>query len=128
MVPVYHNQKGVSLVELLVSMALVSIIFTGLLQISIMSTSRNVENALRVEATAIAEMRMNEARNTPFTALVSSAATVTRNFRGVQNYPFNTQLTVLTLNADNSQVNVAVTWTYKGRQHTHSISTVVTQR
>lgn len=111
-------------------MMLVSIIFTGLLQISIMSTSRNVENALRVEAIAVAETRMNQARNTPYAALVSDGlpVAVTRNFRGVQNYPFNVQMTVLALTATSSQINVAVTWTYKGRQSTHSISTVVTDR
>lgn len=125
----YRNQKGVSIIELLVSMLLVSIIFTALLQISIMSTSRNMENALRDEAVAVAEMRMNEARNTPFAALVSDAASVavTRNFRGVKDFPFSTRLTRVDLTTTSAQVNMVVTWTYKGRSYTHSISTVVNE-
>jgi prepilin-type N-terminal cleavage/methylation domain-containing protein len=122
------NKKGTSLIEILVSLALVSIVFTGLLQSSILAVKTNVQNLVRDEAVSIAEQQMNVARNTSFDALVTAPTlTINRNFRGITNFPFGTNMNVTPLDNpnNNKQVAIAVTWSRQGVSYTHNITTVV---
>lgn len=123
----YLDTRGTSLVEVLISLLLTTVVFAALVQTALLAVNKNVENMMRDEAISIAEMRMNEARNTPFDALASDAApvTVTRDFRGATGFPFNSQMTVTALGADNRQVTITVTWTRRGANYTHTITTVV---
>jgi type II secretory pathway pseudopilin PulG len=122
----FRNETGTSLVEILVAMVLTAIVFGGLLQSSLLVANKNVENLLRDEAVSVAEEGMDAARNMSFTTLVTGASvTITRDFRGVAGFPFNTQRTVTPLGADNKQVDITVTWNRKGKNYRHNISTVV---
>lgn len=123
----YLDRKGTTLVEVLISLLLTAVVFAALVQTALLAVNKNVENLMRDEAVSIAEMRMNQARNSPFGALISDAAPVpvTRDFRGVTGFPFNTQMTVTALGADNRQVTITVTWTRRGANYTHTITTVV---
>jgi Tfp pilus assembly protein PilV len=127
MVPAVHNEKGVTLIEILISLLLTAIVFGGLLQTSLLVVNNNIQNLLRDEAVSIAEERMNQARNTPFVSLISEPADVpvVRNFRGVTAFRFNTRMTIVTIDANNKQVAVRVTWSRKGVTYNHNITTLV---
>ncbi len=127
MVPAVHNEKGVTLIEILISLLLTAIVFGGLLQTSLLVVNNNVENLLRDEAVNIAEERMNQARNTPFASLISETADVPvdRDFRGVTGFRFNTRMTIVNIDANNKQVAVSVTWSRRGVTYNHNITTLV---
>jgi len=80
----------------------------------------------------IAEMRMDEAKNIPYTTLASDPATVTvtRNVRNITNISFITRRTVTAI-SDNSRVDITVTWDWKehalasGNPYTYTTSTIV---
>ncbi len=58
------NQKGVTLVEVLISLVILLIVFMGLIQASILSINHNLRNAMRDEAVRIASEYMSRARST----------------------------------------------------------------
>lgn len=126
---VFLNEKGTSLIEILISILLTAVVFTGLLKSSLLAVNANVENLLRDEAVAIAEQRINEARDMSFDTLTNAsdavAVPVLRNFRGITGFQFNRQMTVTSLNTNNNQVVIRVQWTRKNITHTHTITTVV---
>jgi hypothetical protein len=113
-----------------VALVLTAVVFTGLLQTSLLVMNTNFINLLRDEAVSIAEQEMNRARNLPFAALVSGTTTTTinRDFRGVISFPFQAATTVTNLDASNRQVTVAITWTRRGNDYNHNITTVVRQQ
>lgn len=131
----YLNERGAtSLVEILVALVLMTVVFTGLLTSSILVANQNMETLLRDEATAIAEQRMNEARDMPFDTLTLPATSdpalpagfsVTRAFRGLTGFTFHRCMTVTPLNSNNNQVVVQVQWTQKSILHTHAITGLV---
>jgi type II secretory pathway pseudopilin PulG len=124
--PAFRNEKGTSLVEILVALVLTAIVFTGLVQTSLLVTNKNVENLLRDEAVTIAEAEMSAARNMTFTSLISvPSVTTTRDFRGVAGFQFHALRTVTPLDVNNKQVDITVTWTRKTTDYRHTISTVV---
>ncbi len=123
--PAFRNERGTTLVEILIAMLLTAIVFSGLITTGLLVANKNVENLLRDEAVSIAEEGMSEARNSAFTSLASSASTTTRDFRGITAFQFNIQRTVAALDTNNKQVDITVTWNRKGMNYRHSISTVV---
>jgi prepilin-type N-terminal cleavage/methylation domain-containing protein len=126
------NKKGLTLVEVMIALVVLLIVSLALMQTALVSIDANMANILRDEAVSIAEMRMNEARNTPFNSLVGTLnTTVLRNFRNVANFQYNVTRTVTDLNTDNKQVNITVTWEWKentvanGNPLTHNITSIV---
>jgi Tfp pilus assembly protein PilV len=143
--------RGLTLVEVLIAMVVVLVVFLALMQTALVGIDSNMRNILRDEAVGIAEMRINEAKNLPFTQTVDSlvgdgtdsslTATicpanfvtnfgttglrVSRNLRNISNFDFCTNRTVNTLNADNKQVVITIGWKWKGEGYTHSVSTIV---
>jgi len=130
------NKKGLTLVEVMIALVIVLLVFLALMQTALVSIESNTLNILREEAVSIAEMRMNQVRNIPFASLVSDAASVpvTRNVRNITGgFTFSTLTTVVELggdgslatdDADNRQVNIIVSWQWKGNPYTHSITTI----
>ncbi|MDA8170025.1 MAG: prepilin-type N-terminal cleavage/methylation domain-containing protein [Nitrospiraceae bacterium] len=121
------DRKGVSLVEVLIAMALFLFVFMALLQTSLLSLDTNVSNMLRNEAIKIGAMDMNDARNTLFNNVASGGPVVVdRSFRNMT-VPFSVNTTVVNLDAapDNKQVTITVFWTWKGRNYSHAVSTII---
>jgi hypothetical protein len=113
------------LVEVLVALLLSLMVYLAVLETAVMSMHTNLRNAIRDEAVNVADISMNEARDVPFGTLATTPpSTVTRNFRGV-NRNYTVTQTVTTVNGDNKQVNVTVTWPWRGKDYTHSILTLV---
>ncbi len=121
------NNKGSSLIEILISIVLTAFVFGGLVQSSILVANQSMENLMRDEAVSIAEDRMSQARSMVFDILDSELAdvTVVRDFRGITGFPFDTRRTVADIDTENKMVTVNVTWTRKGVVYNHNISTVV---
>lgn len=134
------NNKGVSLVEVMVALLVALLVFFAMMQTALVGIDSNVRNLLRDEAVSVAQERMDAARNAVYASLVSGNQTVRRNIRNLkdpdnpsENIPFNTTTTVAELDGDgnlltddsnNKQINILVTWQWKGTNYTHSITTV----
>ncbi len=125
----FTNKKGVSLVEVMIALVILLLVFLALMQTALVSIDANMTNVLRDEAVNIAEMRMDEARNTAFDSLTIGGPTaqpqVLRNIRNIANFQYNVTRTIAGAGADNRQVTIAVTWNWKENPYTHSITSIV---
>jgi prepilin-type N-terminal cleavage/methylation domain-containing protein len=72
--------RGLTLVEVMIALTVVLVVFLALMQTALVCIDSNMINTLRSEAVNIAEMRMNEARNAPFTSLVSDTGSPSSNY------------------------------------------------
>ncbi len=131
------NNDGMTLVEVLVAMAIVFIIFLGMSSAGLVVLDQNIKNSQRDEAVSVAEMEMQEARNTLFSILTSapdnvsvSIDNVSRQIRGL-NVNYGVWRTVNHLNGNNLQVAIRVAWNRIENQQTksydHTILTIVRQ-
>jgi type IV pilus assembly protein PilV len=124
------DKRGFSQVELMISLVLLLLVFLALAQTALVSIDSNMTNILRDEAVSVAEMKMNEARSTGFDTLLAGTTTetVNRDFRSITNFQFTATRTVTDLpptNPNNKQIDIMVTWNWKGNPYTHSITTIV---
>jgi type IV pilus assembly protein PilV len=127
------NKKGLSLVEVMIALVVVLVVFLALMQTALVSIDSNMINVLRNEAVSIAEMRMNEARNTLFDNLGAgtTSGTVTRNIRNITNFQYTVTRTVISRGTDNKQIDISIRWEWKektvanGNPYTHSITTIL---
>lgn len=111
-IPALRSNGGFSLIEVMVSMAIISIVFIALADTSIVSLDYNMNNLVREDAIRIADNVMDTARNTPFANLATTATPLHlfRNIRG-KAVDYSVTQTITTIDGNNTQVTVAVTWT-----------------
>ncbi len=133
----FHDKRGMTLIEVLMALTLLAITSLALVQASLVAINNNVVNELRDEAVSVAEQRMNELRNTPFTAAdmlvtapTGSDETVTRDIRAFSQFPFtvNRVIQQINTNTDIRQVTLKVTWSYRNVNYEHGVSTVMRQK
>lgn len=130
-----RDNRGMTLIEILIALTILTIVSVALLQSALLAMSTNVQNELRDEAVRVVEQRMNELRNRPFTAsdmLATSPSfitepAVTRNIRAVaRSYTIKREISdIVYNNITSKQVTLTVTWSYKNQQYQHSVSTVL---
>ncbi len=144
------NKKGLTLVEVLISMTVLLLVSLALMQTALVSIDSNMGNLLRDEAVSIAEMRMKEARNLQFTKTVdnlvsdntdtdlsgancpanfvstfgTSGRLIRRDFKNITNFDFCTNMTVTSLNTDNKQIDITVAWVWKGESYNQTTTTI----
>jgi prepilin-type N-terminal cleavage/methylation domain-containing protein len=138
------SKSGFSLVEVMIALVIALLVFFALMQTALVGIDSNMRNALRDTAVNVADMRMDEARSIPFTQsvdyLVSDTGSLSgaacpagfyatgkriqRDVKSVTNFDFCTNMDVVSINADNRQVNITVGWKWKGESYTHRISTL----
>ena len=125
--PVYLNNRGMSLIELIISMMILMVVAIALVQSSLLAMNTNVMNEMRNEAVSVAEQQINLVRNTPFASLstIPTPTTVSRNIRAIMTVPFTASLAQSAINVNSIQVTVTVSWTYRNRPFSTSMSTVV---
>ncbi len=131
---VLFNKKGVTLIEMMISLVIVLIVSLALMKAQSLGLSMNVKNQLRDEAVNIAEMRMDQLRSLPFTdafihADLTATAGVTeaairRNFRGFF-VDFTPRRTITDISTDAKQITITVSWIYSGQTNTHGIMTIM---
>ena len=137
-IPVRKNSaSGMTLVEVLVAMTIVFIIFLGMSGAGLVVLDQNIKNSQRDEAVSVAEMEMQQVRNTPFNVLTSATDNVSvsidnvfRQIRGL-NVNYGVWRTVNHLDANNLQVSIRVTWNrienHQTRSYDHTVLTIVRQ-
>lgn len=122
------NNKGVSLVEMMIALVILLLVFLALMQVALISIDSNLKNLIRDEAVNIAEQRLSDLRNKPFddTFLPTGSADETgivRSFRGI-NITFTPNRTITNLSIDNKLIIIAVGWDWKGEHFTHTARTI----
>jgi prepilin-type N-terminal cleavage/methylation domain-containing protein len=127
---VIHDKRGMTLIEIMIALLLMAIVAVALMQSTLVVINNNVKNELRDAAVSVAEQRMTELRNDQWTdseliAGVVTEPSITRDIRAVSAFPFTPVKTVTDINTNAKQVSLTISWTYRGRQYTHSVSTVL---
>lgn len=128
---VWQNKKGLTLVEVMMALLILLFVSLALMQTALLSIDANVRNLLRDEAVNIAEARLREFRNRAWdhadiqdTGGTVADGSVTREFKNFQ-IAFTRQRNIGDLNIDNKQVNVIISWTWKGENFNHNVTTVM---
>jgi len=127
-----------TLVEVLVAMVILFIIFLGMSSAGLVVLDQNIKNSQREEAVSVAEMKLQEVRNTLFSTLTSAPENVSvaidnvsRQIRGL-NVNYGVWQTVNHLDVENLQVAIRVTWNrienHQTRSYDHTVLTIVRQR
>jgi prepilin-type N-terminal cleavage/methylation domain-containing protein len=129
-----QNNKGVTLVEVMISLVIFLIVFMGLMQTALLSIDGNVRNVQRDEAISIANGELDDLKNVPFGTLTAgtNCRTVSRDFRNISKQ-FNLCDIITDLGSDTKTINVVVGWNHKNetaaqsptnREFQHSITTL----
>ena len=132
------NNRGMTLVEVLVAMAIVFIVFLGMSSAGLVVLDQNIKNSQRDEAVSVAEKEMEEARNIPFATIADNNHIVYRQIRGM-NVGYTVARTVANPNGttpatdpNNRRVTISVTWNRIENQQTktynHTVLTFVRLR
>jgi prepilin-type N-terminal cleavage/methylation domain-containing protein len=127
------DRKGLSLVEVMIALVILLLVMLTLMQTALLSINANMNNLLRDEAVSIAEQHMLAIRNTPFASVTAAVnvpdGTETRSFRNITltgGFAVRRTVTFLPVaDPDNKQVDITVSWTWKGETFTHSINAVL---
>ncbi|MCX5811031.1 MAG: prepilin-type N-terminal cleavage/methylation domain-containing protein [Proteobacteria bacterium] len=120
------NNKGFTLIEVLVASIILTISMLGVLQTITFSMQQNLNNFSRDESVRIAEQRMNELRNSGFTSLANGNSIVTRSFKNfTKNFSVSWTVTALTTNS--VAIQVVVSWTIISKTYSHSITSIVSR-
>jgi len=118
----HQSSRGVTLVEVMISLVILLVVFMGLIQASLLSMQSNMKNVLRDEAVRITSNQMSSLRSATFATVVSSGPTrITRSIRNVAAQPFDITIVVVNLDADHKQMTVTTTWQWQNENFTHSI-------
>jgi len=127
-----------TLIEVLVSMAIVFIVFLGMSSAGLVVLDQNIKNSQRDEAVGVAEMEMQQVRNIPFATIANDNHIVSRQVRGlnvgytVVRTVANPDGTTPATDPNNRQVTINVTWNrienQQTRSYNHSVLTIVRLR
>jgi prepilin-type N-terminal cleavage/methylation domain-containing protein len=136
---VFINNKGVTLVEVMISLVIFLIVFMGLMQTALLSIDGNVRNVQRDEAIAIANGELDDLKNVPFGTIAAgtNCRTVSRDFRNISKQ-FNLCDTITDLpdpdgTVKTKSITVVIGWNHKNettaqlptnREFQHSITTL----
>lgn len=128
---VTKNKKGFTLVELLVSMLVLSIGMMAMLDGIGHYVRINIDNSVRSEALRIAEASLETLRNSSFdyvktnnNTIINIPTTQQKKFRNIDiNYGVVWQSYRVT---DNSYaIQVIVTWTHRNVNHRHDAASII---
>jgi type II secretory pathway pseudopilin PulG len=127
-----------TLIEVLVAMAIVFIVFLGMSSAGLVVLDQNIRNSQRDEAVSVAEMEMQQVRNTLFSTLTSAPDNVSvpidNVFRQIRGLTMNYGVwrTVNHLDVNNLQVSIRVTWNRiennLTRSYDHTVIAIVRSR
>jgi len=124
------NRSGFTLIESCVAVLIMMVGLLGLLQTVNMATLHNMGNLFRNEAISVADEQMVMAKTTvydssSFVLFADTASLINRKTRsGFVNYSVIRSVT--TASTTSKQVEVRVSWRYKGNKLDHRISSLVT--
>jgi len=124
---VKSDNRGFTLVEIMIALVITLIISMGLMQTTLLGIDSNMVNLLREEAISIAGTDISQANNEAYPPINTPPAPVLRNFRRINGFQYitNRNVTGLPAGGCNSQVDVTVTWTWKGQPYNYTTSSLV---
>ncbi len=120
------NRKGFTLIEVLVALVVLSVTMLGILEAMAMAMQQNLEIYCRDESVRIAEQDMNEVRNTSFAGIGNLQYNVSRTYKQYQR-TFRVARTVVALSGNSYSVQLQVSWTINGKDHTHNVTSIVSR-
>jgi type IV pilus assembly protein PilV len=123
------NNRGFTLVEVMISMLVLLIGMLGSLVGVMAAADHNLANALRDEAVKIAQEQLENARTGQYALVVNGNIPVQKQVRRTL-YTFQVTTNVTSGGPSNSlkQVTVTVQWTFKNQNRSHLAETIVRQR
>jgi len=124
---VLKDNKGFTLVEVLIAMVVFLLISLAMMQTALVGIDSNMINVLRDEAVRIAEETMIAARNTPFDNLGAGDTTngIMRDIRNINNFQYTVTRSITDHGISNKVVDINVAWNWKLNPYTHSITTIL---
>jgi prepilin-type N-terminal cleavage/methylation domain-containing protein len=132
---VMFNKKGVTLIEMMVSLLIILVVSLALMQTTLVGINTNQMNLLRDEAASVAEMRMNQLKSLPFTnTAVDSNLIAVNNFvetppvsRTINGFSliYQPTKTILDVSADSKQITMKIDWTYKNKNYSYSVISIM---
>jgi Tfp pilus assembly protein PilV len=132
------NNGGMTLVEVLIAMVIVFIVFLGMSSAGLVVLDQNIKNSQRDEAVSVAEMEMQQVRNTPFATIANDNHVVNRRIRGrdvgyaVTRTVANPNGTTPATDPSNRRVTINVAWNRiennQTRSYNHTVLTIVRSR
>ncbi|MBA4371559.1 MAG: hypothetical protein C0402_01715 [Thermodesulfovibrio sp.] len=125
------NKKGVTLVEVMISLVILLFVFMGLIQASLVSINSNLRNEIRDAAAGIAAENMARAKSMSIDLLTAqfcpaapaNTTTVSRQIRSAIQ-PFFVTGTCVFPDANSAQVTVSVAYTVSGDTATTGTQTI----
>ena len=122
------NNRGFTLLEVLVAMVITLVGLLGLLQSVNIATEHNLKNQMREEALQIAEDSVANLRARPFDKLSTAGGWAPRpvagRFLGTGKNFVLTRWATQMPNSDAVQLRVRVGWSYKNVSSSHEVRTV----
>lgn len=122
------NNSGFTLIEFLVAIVILMVGMLGLLQTVNYAIAHNMTNQLRQEALMVGDEQINLEKAKKFEAISTNTRSfiVPRMVNGAfRNYSVVKTGTALTSQSTN--IDLQLSWKYKGQRYVHSISSVVSQ-
>ena len=123
--------------EVMIALVVLLLVSLGLMQTALMSIDSNMLNVIRDEATSINQQHMSRMQNAQFDDMDADGATdpatlvvpaeVNEGRRLIgrnANFQYTTTITVTTINDDTKRIDSTVSWTWKGRNYSQTMSTI----
>ncbi len=122
------DKKGFTLIELMVSMLVLSIGMMAMLDGLGNYIRINIDNSMRNEAMRIAETTMETLRNSRFDDVKAGAVVIPvteqRRFRNLS-INYNVNWVRQNISASSVAIQVNVTWTHRNVNHWHNAATII---
>jgi prepilin-type N-terminal cleavage/methylation domain-containing protein len=120
--------KGFTLVELLVAIAIIAICVIGLMSLSIAITRNNVRNEIRNKAIEVLTNYVDNVTNQSFGDITvgNFTDTATGKIRSFSS-TYNISGSVTNPSTDEKDISATISWTYREKIYNYNIETVVTK-
>lgn len=128
--PVLHDEKGFTLVEFLVALVIMTVGLLGLLETANVALRQNMSNKLRSEAIVLADQMMSNEKTQLFQNITSLPSSTRQANVGNATVNYSVTETVAKMDPSTNtikSVQFTVTWTDRGQQKTHTLTSLVSQ-
>lgn len=124
----FFNNKGFTVVELMVALLILMVGMLGLLQTVNLGLVHNMSDELRNDAVLAADEQMALEMSKPFD-LVSTTTNLRVVNRGIRSSYKNYSVTKVgsKVSSNTKSVNITINWKYKQQPYSHAITSLISQ-